>query len=68
MGYYIAKVNFESGDSKRNGDPVIVKLELLVPAESLLEAETKVVEHMRGSGCFFETVQISKSKIEAVLD
>jgi hypothetical protein len=42
--------------------------EFLVPAESVLEVEHKVAKHLEDVGGFFETVQISKSKIEAVLD
>jgi len=68
MGYYIAKVNFESMETKRNGDPVIIKSEFLVSAESVLEVETKVAEFLSGTAGSFETVGISKSKIEAVID
>jgi len=68
MAYYVAKVQFESGETKRNGDPVLIKSEFLVSAESVLEVEHKVAEHLNGTGGFFETIQITKSKIEAVVD
>jgi hypothetical protein len=68
MGYYTAKVNFQSVETKRNGDPVMIKSEFLVAAESVLEVETKVAEFLKGTTGFFETIQISKSKVEAVID
>ena len=68
MGYYVAKVNFESTETKRNGDPVIHKSEFLVAAESVLAVETKVAEFLKDTTGFFETIQISKSKIEACID
>jgi hypothetical protein len=68
MAYYVAKVQFESGETKRNGDPVLIKSEFLVEAESVLEVEHKVADHLKGIGGFFETIQITKSKIEAVVD
>ncbi len=68
MAYYIAKVNFETGETNKKGDPIMHKGEFLVPAESVLEVEHKLAEHLSDAGGFFETVQISKSKIEAVLD
>jgi hypothetical protein len=67
MSYYIAKVQFESGDNKKNGDPVMIKSEFLVEAESVLEVEHKVASHLSGISGFFETTQITKSKIEAVI-
>jgi hypothetical protein len=68
MAYYIAKVQFETGDINKKGDPILHRGEFLVPAESVLEVEHKVAKHLEDVGGFFETVQISKSKIEAVLD
>lgn len=68
MAYYVAKVNFESGEIKKNGDPVLIKSEFLVEAESVLEVEHKVAKHLEGIGGFFETIQITKSKIEAVVE
>ena len=68
MAYYVAKVNFESGEAKKNGDPVLIKSEFLVEAESVLEGEHKVGKHLERIGGFFETIQITKSKIEAVID
>ena len=68
MAFYIAKVNFETGEIKRNGDPVIHSGQFLVPAETVLEVEKKLAEHLEGTAGAFETVQITKSKIEAVVD
>jgi hypothetical protein len=68
MAYYIAKVQFETGETNKKGDPIMHRGEFLVPAESVLEVEHKVAKHLEDVGGFFETVQISKSKIEAVLD
>jgi hypothetical protein len=67
MGYYIVKVNFESGEVNRKGDPVVNRSEFLVPGESILEVETKVAEYLSDSVSSYESVQITKSKIEAVL-
>lgn len=67
MGYYVAKVSFESLETKRNGDPLIHRSEFLVEAESVLEVETKLAELLQGTTGFFETTQISKSKIESVV-
>lgn len=68
MAYYIAKVQFETGETNKKGDAIMHKGEFLVPAESVLEVEHKVAKHLADTGGFFETVQITKSKIEAVLD
>ena len=68
MAYYIAKVQFETGETNKKGDPIMHKGEFLVPAESVLEVEHKVAIHLEDAGGFFETVQITKSKIEAVID
>ena len=67
MSYYLVKVNFETGEVKQNGDPVLRKTEFLVPAESIIEVETKVAEYLDGTVGGFETTQISKTKIEAVI-
>lgn len=67
MGYYVVKVNFETGEINRKGDPVMNRSEFLVPGESILDVETKVAEYLSDSVTSFETVQITKSKIEAVL-
>lgn len=67
MAYYVVKVNFETGEINRKGDPVMNRSEFLVPGESILDVETKVAEYLSDSVTSFETVQITKSKIEAVL-
>jgi hypothetical protein len=68
MPYYIAKVNFETGETKRNGSPVIHSSQFLVPAETVLEVETKLASYLDGTLGGYETIQISKSKIEAVVE
>jgi hypothetical protein len=45
----------------------MIKSEFLVEAESVLEVEHKVASHLSGISGFFETTQITKSKIEAVI-
>lgn len=67
MSYYLAKVQFESGEVNKNGDPIHKKAEFLVAAESVIEAEKKVAEYMDGTTGGYETFQISKTKIEAVI-
>jgi hypothetical protein len=68
MPYYVAKVNFESGEIKKNGEPVLNKSEFLVEASSVLDVEHKVAKHLEGIGGGFETIQVTKSKIEAVIE
>ena len=59
MSYYLAKVQFESGEVNKNGDPIHKKAEFLVAAESVIEAEKKVAEYMDGTTGGYETFQIS---------
>jgi hypothetical protein len=68
MAYYVAKVVFETGDVSKTGKPIVNKAEFLVEAESVLEVETKVAKDLGSSGFGWETIQISKSKIEAVIN
>lgn len=68
MGYYIVKVSFETGEVNRSGDPVKTRSEFLVPGESVIDVETKVAKYLSDSVSSFETTQITKSKIEAVID
>lgn len=67
MAYYLVKVNFESGDVNKAGDPIYKKSEFLVAAESVFECEKKVAEYMDGTVGGFETFQITKTKIESVI-
>lgn len=67
MSYYKVVVNFESGEVNKNGDPVHKKAEFLVSAESVIEVEKKVADYMDGTTGGSETIQISKTKIEAVI-
>jgi hypothetical protein len=67
MSYYVVKTSFESGEVNKNGDPVYKKAEFLVSGESVMEVETKMAEYLDGSVGGFETTQVTKSKIEAVV-
>jgi|TARA_R110000868_G_scaffold125039_1_gene330467 hypothetical protein len=67
MSYYVVKTSFESGEVNKNGDPVYKKAEFLVSGESVLDVETKMAEYLDGSVGGFETTQVTKSKIEAVV-
>jgi hypothetical protein len=67
MSYYVVKTSFESGEVNKNGDPVYKKAEFLVSGESVLDVETKMAEYLDGSAGGFETTQVTKSKIEAVV-
>jgi hypothetical protein len=67
MSYYVVKTSFESGEVNKNGDPVYKKAEFLVSGESVMEVETKMAEYLDGTVGGFETTQITKSKIEAVV-
>jgi hypothetical protein len=68
MPYYIAKVTFESEETKRDGSPVVTTSQFLVPALTVLEVETKLASYLDGTLGSYETIQISKSKIEAVIE
>lgn len=67
MAYYVAKVVFDTGDVSKTGKPIVNKAEFLVEAESVLEVETKIAGDLGAGGFSWETVQITKSKIEAVI-
>ena len=68
MSFYVVKTNFETGEVNKNGDPVYKKAEFLVSAESVVEAEARMAQYLDGTVGGFETTQITKSKIEAVVD
>jgi hypothetical protein len=67
MAYYLAKVNIETGEINRKGEPVSNKEEILIAAESVVEAETRVAEFFSGTTISYETVQITKSKINSII-
>ena len=54
MAYYIAKVQFETGETNKKGDPIMHKGEFLIPAESVLEVEHKVAKHLEDAGGFLK--------------
>jgi hypothetical protein len=67
MAYYLAKVNIETGEINRKGELVSNKEEILIAAESVVEAETRVAEFFSGTTISYETVQITKSKINSII-
>jgi len=67
MSYYLVKVNFESGEVNKAGNPIYRKSEFLVSGDSVIECEKKVAGYMDGTVGGFETFQISKTKIESVI-
>lgn len=67
MSYYLVKVNFESGEVNKSGDPIYKKSQYLVAGESIIEVEKKVAEYMDGTVGGFETFQVNKTMIEAVI-
>ncbi len=67
MSYWIVKTKFESGEVKKNGDPVYKKSEFLVAGDSVIEVEKKVAEYMDGTIGGYESFQVTKTKIEAVI-
>ncbi len=67
MSYYLVKVNFESGEVNKAGDPIYKKSQFLVAGESIIEVEKKVAEYMDGTVGGFETFQVNKTMIEAVI-
>lgn len=72
MGYYNCKVTFFSGEtSKQTGKAKCTKSEILVEAESVTDAETRLHKHMSGdismSHLDFEVTSVSQSKIESVV-
>jgi hypothetical protein len=67
MSYYKVNVKFESEEVNKDGNPVLKKAEFLVAGDSVIEVEKKVAEYMEGTRGGFETVQITKTKIEAVI-
>jgi hypothetical protein len=68
MAFYNTKVNIDTGDLNRKGEPIFTKAEFIVVGESVLEIETKIAEHFTGTMMSYEIINISKSKIEAVID
>jgi hypothetical protein len=67
MSYYSVKVKFETGDVNKAGDPVSKISQFLVADETVIGVEKKVAEYMSGTLGSYETTQITKTKIEAVI-
>ena len=67
MSYWVVKTKFESGEVKKNGDPVYKKAEFLGAGDSVIEVEKKVAEYMDGTVGGYESFQVTKTKIEAVI-
>jgi len=69
MAYYTAKVDFATGETnQRTGADIVTKGVFLVPAQDVIEAEKKLSEYLSDSVSSYETTQLTKTKIEAVLD
>lgn len=72
MGYYICKVSFFTGEvSKSTGKAKASKSEILVEAESVTDAETRLHSHLAGDASTahldFEVTSVAQSKIESVI-
>jgi hypothetical protein len=72
MGYYICKVSFFTGEvSKSTGKAKASKSEILVEAEAVTEAETRLHAHLAGDNATahldFEVTAVAQSKIESVV-
>lgn len=72
MGYYICKVSFFTGEvSKQTGKAKATKSQILVEAESVTDAETRLHKHLEGdvssSHLDFEVTSVSQSQIESVV-
>ena len=72
MGYYLCKVSFFTGEvSKSTGKAKANKSQVLVEAETVTEAETRLHKHLSGdlstSHLDFEVTSVSQSQIESVV-
>lgn len=65
--YWLAKVKFETGEVKKNGEPVVLRSQILVQAETPTHVEVKLAEHLRNANPY-ECESIAMSKIESVLE
>jgi hypothetical protein len=65
--YWLAKIKFDTGEVKKNGDPVVIRAQILVQAESPTHVEAKLADHLRNANPY-ECESISVSKIESVLE
>lgn len=67
MAYYQCKVTFDSGETNKQGKPMINKTVMLVEATGVTEAETRIHEHLKTDIMEFEVTSVSLSNIESVL-
>lgn len=66
MSFYTCKVNFDDGVSE-SGRARTEKVEFLVEALSVTEAETKLAAHLKDSQRDFESISVSKSRVSEVV-
>jgi hypothetical protein len=67
MSYYLCKITFDSGEVSKSGKAVITRTQILVEAETVTDAETRIGEHLGTGMADFEVTSISKSPIESIL-
>lgn len=71
MGYYLCKVSFSSGEVTKSGKTKTTKSQILVEAESVTEAESRLHKHLgedlSTAHLDFEVTAVSQSQIESVL-
>ena len=72
MGYYTCKVSFFTGEISSTGKAKANKTEILVEAEGVTEAETRLNKHLSGdissSHLDFEVTSVSQSRVESVVN
>jgi hypothetical protein len=67
MAYYQCKVTFDSGETNKQGKPMITKTVMLVEATGVTEAEARITDHLKSDIMEFEVTSVSISNIESVL-
>lgn len=71
MGYYTCKVSFFTGEVSSSGKAKANKSEILVEAEGVTEAETRLTKHLSGdlssAHLDFEVTSVSQSRVESVV-
>ena len=68
MAYYQCKVTFDSGETNKQGKPMITKTAMLVEATGVTEAEARTVKFLTDNDeQAFEVKSASESKIFDVI-
>ena len=65
--YFLCKVEFSTID-EHSGKDKKIKSQFLVDSLSVTEAESKIVEYLKGTTMDYDVVSVSKSPIEDVID